>query len=45
MNPMLTLVSQESEKFLVDARIINMSGLLRDMFEDNDNYAEEVPLP
>jgi hypothetical protein len=41
----LTLVSEEGERFNVDYKITQMCGLLRDMFEDNDNYAEEVPLP
>jgi hypothetical protein len=45
MQSKITLVSEEGEKFFVDPSIINMCGLLKDIFEDNDDYSEEVPLP
>lgn len=40
----ITLISQEGDRFTVDPLIKNMIGLLQDMFEDNDNYDEVVPL-
>lgn len=43
-NDILTLVSKEGEKFKVNKKIINMCGLLMDLFESNDDTTEDVPL-
>ena len=40
----LALASKEGEAYKVNKRIINMCGLLMDMFEDNDDSSEVVPL-
>eukprot|EP00347_Sterkiella_histriomuscorum_P001138 403373179 len=41
----LSFISMEGEKFLIDSRFIEMSGLIRNMLEDNDNYTEDIPMP
>ena len=41
----VTLVSKEGEKFTVSSEIQNMSQLIHDMLEDNDEAMEEdIPL-
>lgn len=40
----ITLVSKENEKIEVSIEIINMSLLLNDLFQDNEDTSEEVPL-
>ncbi|CDW74175.1 UNKNOWN [Stylonychia lemnae] len=43
-SPKLTLVSMEGEKYQVDMMITDMSGLIRDMIEDNASYDEDIEL-
>jgi hypothetical protein len=37
-------VSKEGERFRTSKEILNICGLLKDMFEDNDDMTEDVPL-
>ena len=41
----VTLISQEEEIFKVSAEIANMSRLIKDIVEDNDDENLEIPLP
>lgn len=42
----LKLISKEGETFIVDSLIMNMSGFLKDMLEDREDYSgEDIHVP